>query len=107
MLYWAVIGSGDVVNRLVKNSFHIPGKSSVKYIYSKKYDEAKEYLFKAHEIDRLNVAPMFNLGLVFANIKSDENKLLAKKWFLKAIRHTKRNSEIYKMASKFLDEISK
>ena len=46
MLYWAVIGSGDVVNRLVKNSFHIPGKSSVKYIYSKKYDEAKKISLK-------------------------------------------------------------
>jgi len=46
MLCWAVIGSGDVVSRLVKNSFHIPGKSSVKYIYSKKYDEAKKISLK-------------------------------------------------------------
>ena len=46
MLYWAVIGSGDVVSRLVKNSFDIPGKSSVKYIYSKKYDEAKKISLK-------------------------------------------------------------
>ena len=41
MLYWAIIGSGDVVNRLVQDSFHTPGSSKVAFIYSRGFKEAK------------------------------------------------------------------
>ena len=41
MLYWAIIGSGDVVKRLVGKSFNIPKKSKVKYIFSHDLKEAK------------------------------------------------------------------
>ena len=41
MLNWAIIGSGDVVNRLVKNSFNVTGTSKVKYIYSDNLHQAK------------------------------------------------------------------
>ena len=57
MLYWAVIGSGDVVSRLVQSSFNIPGKSSVKYIYSKNYVEAKK------------ISNKFKLGKAIKNTK--------------------------------------
>ena len=57
MLYWGVIGSGDVVSRLVRDSFNIPGKSSVKYIYSKNYAEAKQ------------ISNKFKLGKAIKNIK--------------------------------------
>ena len=40
MLNWAIIGSGDVVNRLVGNSFEKKGISKVKYIFSKNTKEA-------------------------------------------------------------------
>ena len=40
MLNWAIIGSGDVVNRLVGNSFEKKGLSKVKYIFSKNTKEA-------------------------------------------------------------------
>ena len=35
MINWAIIGSGDVVNRLVNDSFNVKNISKVKYIYSK------------------------------------------------------------------------
>ena len=38
MLRWAIIGSGDVVNRLVKDSFNT-NFSNVKYIYSKYFKQ--------------------------------------------------------------------
>lgn len=41
MLRWAIIGSGDVVNRLVKESFNSKF-SSVKYVYSKDFKQAKK-----------------------------------------------------------------
>ena len=46
MLYWAIIGSGDVVNRLVRKSFLIPKKSKVKYVFSKNFAEAKKLVKK-------------------------------------------------------------
>ena len=41
MLNWAIIGSGDVVSRLVQDSFNVKNKSRVKYIYSKDINEAE------------------------------------------------------------------
>lgn len=41
MLRWAIIGSGDVVNRLVQKSFEKKGISTVDYIYSKDFKTAK------------------------------------------------------------------
>ena len=40
MLKWAIIGSGDVISRLVKDSFNTK-YSCVKYIYSKNFNQAK------------------------------------------------------------------
>ena len=42
MLNWAIIGSGDVVERLVQDSFNIKKKSNVKYIYSLDKKKARE-----------------------------------------------------------------
>ena len=41
MLNWAIIGSGDVVNRLVQDSI-VTKQSKVKYIYS--YDQKMQKL---------------------------------------------------------------
>lgn len=43
MLNWAIIGSGDVVQRLVKDSLFIKNKSKVTYVISKDFDQAKDY----------------------------------------------------------------
>ena len=43
MLTWAIIGSGDVVQRLVKNSLFVKNKSTVRYVVSDNLDEAKLY----------------------------------------------------------------
>jgi len=42
MLNWAIIGSGDVVGRLVQDSLNVNNKSQVKYIYSKDFNKAQE-----------------------------------------------------------------
>ena len=51
MLHWAIIGSGDVVNRLVGKSFLIPQKSRVKYIFSTNFKSANE-LAKKHKLGK-------------------------------------------------------
>ena len=38
MLTWAIIGSGDVVQRLVKNSLFVKNKSTVRYVVSDNLD---------------------------------------------------------------------
>ena len=43
MLNWAIIGSGDVVQRLVSNSLFINTKSSVTYVVSDNLEEARKY----------------------------------------------------------------
>ena len=57
MLNWAIIGSGDVVERLVQKSFNIKNKSKVKYIYS--IDKKN-----AHKISK-----KFNYGAVVNSYK--------------------------------------
>lgn len=57
MLNWAIIGSGDVVERLVQKSFNIKNKSKVKYIYS--IDKKN-----AHKINK-----RFNYGSVVNSYK--------------------------------------
>lgn len=42
MLNWAIIGSGDVVERLVQDSFNVKKRSKVKYIYSLDKKKAQE-----------------------------------------------------------------
>ena len=56
MLYWAIIGSGDVVKRLVAKSFNVPKKSKVKYIFSHDLKEAKKLTKK------------YNFGKVVKNV---------------------------------------
>jgi len=46
MLKWCVIGSGDVVNRLLKNSLNINKKSKVKYILGDNLNQLKETVKK-------------------------------------------------------------
>ena len=45
-LYWAIIGSGDVVQRLVKNSFNYKNYSEPVIVISKKINEAKLFCKK-------------------------------------------------------------
>ena len=40
-LNWIIVGSGDVVNRLVKKSFNLRN-SRVLYVYSNDYNQAKK-----------------------------------------------------------------
>jgi 1,5-anhydro-D-fructose reductase (1,5-anhydro-D-mannitol-forming) len=57
MLNWAIIGSGDVVERLVQDSLNVKNKSKVKYIYS--LDKKKA----------LEISKRFNYGEVVNNYK--------------------------------------
>ena len=50
MLNWAIIGSGDVVQRLVQDSLFKKNKSDVKYILSDDLRSAKKF-GKIHNID--------------------------------------------------------
>ena len=43
MLNWAIIGCGDVVQRLVQDSLFVRGKSNVIYVISDKVKDAKVY----------------------------------------------------------------
>ena len=56
MLKWAIIGSGDVVNRLVKDSFNTKF-SNVKYVYSKDFKQAKK------------ICKKYNYGMPINNLK--------------------------------------
>ena len=60
MLNWAIIGSGDVVNRLVKDSI-INKHSKVKYIYSYDQKNAKK------------LCDDFGYGKVASNLKTISN----------------------------------
>ena len=55
-LNWIIVGSGDVVNRLVKKSFNLRN-SRVLYVYSDDYNQAKKIVKK------------YNYGKVIKNIK--------------------------------------
>ncbi len=58
MLNWVIIGSGDVVNRLVKDSFNSK-QSKVCYVYSKNFEEAKKVVKKynyGEAINKLDIA---------------------------------------------------
>ena len=57
MLNWAIIGSGDVIERLVQNSLNVSNKSKVRCIYSLDKKKAKE------------LSKKFNLGSVVNNYK--------------------------------------
>ena len=57
MLNWAIIGSGDVIERLVQNSLNVSNKSKVKYIYSLDKKKANE------------LSKRFNFGTVANNYK--------------------------------------
>ena len=57
MLNWAIIGSGDVIERLVQNSLNVSNKSKVQCIYSLDKKKAKE------------LSKKFNLGSVVNNYK--------------------------------------
>ena len=57
MLNWAIIGSGDVVERLVQDSLNVKNKSKVSYIYS--LDKKKA----------LEINKKFNYGKVINNYK--------------------------------------
>ena len=50
MLNWAIIGSGDVVQRLVQDSLFKKNKSDVKYIWSEDVSSEKKF-GKIHTID--------------------------------------------------------
>ena len=45
MLNWVIIGSGDVVNRLVKDSFNT-NISKVSYVFSKNFNQSKKIVAK-------------------------------------------------------------
>jgi predicted dehydrogenase len=64
MLNWAIIGSGDVVQRLVNNSLYIKKKSTVKCVISNNLDEAKLYGNK-HKIK-----------FIYSNTKKNLSKIL-------------------------------
>lgn len=55
MLNWAIIGSGDVIERLAQNSLNVRNKSKVKYIYSLDKKKANE------------LSKRFNFGAVVNN----------------------------------------
>ena len=70
MLKWAIIGSGDVVNRLVKDSFNTKF-SNVKYVYSKDFKQAKKICKKYNY-----GTPINNLKEIFGYSENQyENKI--------------------------------
>ena len=66
MLKWCIIGSGDVVSRLVQNSFYIKNKSKVIRIMSFDKNSMREY------------AKKYKIPFVYinTNLKNYENKIL-------------------------------
>ena len=50
MLNWAIIGSGDVVQRLVQDSLFSKNKSTVIYVLTENFKEAEDYA-KKYNID--------------------------------------------------------
>ena len=54
MLNWCVVGSGDVVQRLMKDSINIKNKSQIKCIISKNKSEAEKYSKKIGNIKFYN-----------------------------------------------------
>ena len=54
MLNWCVVGSGDVVQRLMKDSINIKNKSQIKCIISKNKSEAEKYAKKIGNIKFYN-----------------------------------------------------
>lgn len=71
MLNWAIIGSGDVVQRLVDNSLFVKNKSSVVCVVSDNYSQAHQY-GKKHKIKSIyaNTAKNLNKILNDQNINS-------------------------------------
>ena len=71
MLNWAIIGSGDVVQRLVSNSLFINTKSSVTYVVSDNLEEARKYGNK-HKIKFIYYKSKRNLNRILedTNINS-------------------------------------
>ncbi len=64
MLNWAIIGSGDVVQRLVDNSLFIKNKSVVTCVLSDNLNEAKRFGSK------------HNIKLVYSKTRNNLNKIL-------------------------------
>ena len=64
MLNWAIIGTGDVVQRLVNNSMFIKNKSIVTSVLSDNFDEAKFYGNK------------HNIKFIYSKTKKNLNKIL-------------------------------
>ena len=67
MLNWAVIGCGDVVQRLVQDSLFSKNKSTVIYVLTENFKEAEDY------------AKKYNIEHVLKKMKKNLNKILSDK----------------------------
>lgn len=67
MLNWAVIGCGDVVQRLVQDSLFSKNKSTVIYVLTENFKEAEDY------------AKKYNIEHVLKKTKKNLNKILSDK----------------------------
>ena len=63
MLNWCIIGSGDVVNRLVVDSLNIKNKSKVVAIISNDFEQAK------------TLAKKVNINKVYLNLAKNKKKI--------------------------------
>jgi predicted dehydrogenase len=64
MLNWVIIGSGDVVQRLVDDSLFLKNKSKVSCIISENFEQAKKYANK------------YNIKKIYSKNKDNLNKIL-------------------------------
>ena len=74
MLNWAIIGCGDVVQRLVQDSLFVRNKSNVMYVVSDNLKDAKNY-GKKQNIKHILSNSKKNLSLIL----KDQNHYTKKK----------------------------
>ena len=67
MLNWAIIGCGDVVQRLVQDSLFVRGKSNVIYVISDNVT-GQQFRFEVESIDAEPTITPFTGELVSSNV---------------------------------------
>ena len=68
MINWCIIGSGDVVQRLLNKSIEIKNKSKLITIISKDFKNAKKYAAKFNNVNALELSKK-NLEIINNNSK--------------------------------------
>ena len=66
MLKWCIIGSGDVVKRLVQDSLIIKNKSKIESIISDNFNQAKNFA-KKYNIENVLLKSEKNINIVFCS----------------------------------------